>query len=155
VLARRVGVAHTQRRPLASAAWHQLWRLLSGDPWHAVAWHARGAREAGVGHQEVLDASAMTALRTRIRELRQEPVLSVDEQEELDTLTRELALASGLGGRSRSFTDVPERARTAVRKALKRAIEQITAANPVIGQHLEKGIETGTICRYRVPGSER
>jgi hypothetical protein len=107
------------------------------------------------GHQEVLDACAMTALRRRICELRQEPVLSVDEQEELDMLTHELALASGLGGRSRSFTDVPERARTAVRKALKRAIAQITAANPVIGQHLEKGIETGTICRYRVQGSGR
>ena len=105
------------------------------------------------GHQEVLDASAMTALRRRICELRQEPVLSADEQEELETLTRELALASGLGGRSRAFADVPERARTAVRKALKRAIEQITAANPIIGQHLAQGIETGTSCRYRVQGS--
>jgi hypothetical protein len=106
------------------------------------------------GHQDVLDASAMTALRRRICELRQEPVLSADEQEELETLTHELALASGLGGRSRAFTDVPERARTAVRKALKRAIEQITTANPIIGQHLAQGIETGTSCRYRVQGSE-
>jgi hypothetical protein len=105
------------------------------------------------GHQEVLDAPAMTALRRRICELRQEPVLAADEQEELETLTRELAMASGLGGRSRAFADVPERARTAVRKALKRAIEQITAANPVIGQHLAQGIETGTSCRYRTPGS--
>jgi hypothetical protein len=48
---------------------------------------------------------------------------------------------------------VPERARTAVRKALKRAIEQIAAANPVIGQHLSGRIETGTICRYRVEDS--
>lgn len=114
----------------------------------------QGSAPAVPGYQKVLDAAAMTALRRRICELRQEPVLSVDEQEELDMLTHELALASGLGGRSRSFTDVPERARTAVRKALKRAIEQITAANPVIGQHLEKGIETGTICRYRVQGRE-
>jgi hypothetical protein len=55
-------------------------------------------------HQDVLDASAMTALRRRICELRQEAVLSADEQEELETLTHELALASyrpasGLGGR--------------------------------------------------------
>jgi hypothetical protein len=112
----------------------------------------QGSAPAVPGHQEVLDASAMTALRRRICELRQEPVLSVDEQEELDTLTRELALASGLGGRSRSFIDAPERARTAVRKALKRAIEQITAANPVIGQHLGQGVETGTSCCYRVQG---
>jgi hypothetical protein len=98
----------------------------------------------------VLDASAMTALRRRICELRQQPGRSADEQEELEALTRELALASGLGGRSRAFADVPERARTAVRKALKRAIEQIAAANPVIGQHLVGRIETGAICRYRV-----
>jgi len=102
------------------------------------------------GHHAVLDASAMTALRTRIRELRQQPVCSADEQEELEALTRELALASGLGGRSRAFADMPERARTAVRKALKRALEQIAAANPVIGQHLVERIETGAICRYRM-----
>jgi len=68
-------------------------------------------------------------------------------------LTREFALASGLGGRSRAFADMPERARTAVRKALKRAIEQIAAANPIIGQHLVEHIETGTVCRYRVEDS--
>jgi hypothetical protein len=85
------------------------------------------------GHYAVLDASAITALHTRIRELRQQPVRAADEQEELEALTRELALASGLEGRSRAFTDRPERARTAVRKALKRAIEQIAAANLVIG----------------------
>jgi hypothetical protein len=58
--------------------------------------------------------------------------------------------ASGLG--SWAFADVPERACTTLRKALKRAIEQITAAHPVIGQHLAQGIENGTICRYRMQG---
>jgi hypothetical protein len=38
---------------------------------------------------------------------------------------------SGFG--SRAFADVSELARTALRKALKQAIEQITAAHPVIG----------------------
>jgi hypothetical protein len=112
-----------------------------------------GSSPAMPGRHAVLDASAMTALRTRIRELRQQPVRSADEQEELETLTRELALASGLGGRSRVFADMPERARTAVRKALKRALEQIAAVNPVIGQHLVERVETGAICRYCVEGS--
>jgi hypothetical protein len=102
------------------------------------------------GRQAVLDACAMTALRTRIRELRAQPVRSGDEQEELEALTHELALDSGLGGRSRTFADIPERSRTAVRKALKRAIEQITAANPIVGQHLAEHIETGAVCCYRV-----
>jgi hypothetical protein len=52
----------------------------------------------------------------------------------------------------RSFADAPERARTAVRKAVKRAIEQVTAANPVVGQHLARRIETGAVCCYRVMG---
>jgi len=102
------------------------------------------------GPQAVLDTCALAALRTRIRALREQPVRSGDEQEELEALTRELALESGLGGRSRTFADIPERSRTAVRKALKRAIEQITAANPIIGQHLVEHIETGTVCCYRV-----
>lgn len=70
------------------------------------------------------------------------PVLSV-------RYTHELVRASGLGSRIRSFADVPERARTAVRKAVKRAIEQVSAANPVVGQHLASRIETGAVCRYR------
>lgn len=50
--------------------------------------------------------------------------------------------------RVRTFADIPERARTAVQKAMKRTIAQITAANPVGGQHLAARIETGALCRY-------
>jgi hypothetical protein len=74
------------------------------------------------------------------------------EQDELDALTHELARMSGLGGRIRSFANMPERARTAVRKAVKRAIEQVTAANPVVGRHLAGRIETGAVCCYRAVG---
>jgi hypothetical protein len=103
------------------------------------------------GHA-VMDATTVTTVRERIRELRQQPVLSDDEQDEPDALTRELARACGLGSRIRSFADVPERARTAVRKAVKRAIEQVSAANPVVGRHLATRIETGAVCRYRSAG---
>jgi hypothetical protein len=102
------------------------------------------------GGQAVLDATTVAALRARIRTLRQQPVLATGEQEELEALTHELARALGLGGRRRLFTDAPERARTAVRKAIKRAIEQIAAANKVVGQHLAERITTGTACRYSV-----
>jgi tetratricopeptide (TPR) repeat protein len=100
--------------------------------------------------QEVMDQRTIHTLRQRICELRQQSLLTPDEQEELDTLTQELAAAMGLNGRVRTFADVPERARTAVRKAVKRAIAQITAANPIVGQHLTTHIETGAVCRYRV-----
>jgi tetratricopeptide (TPR) repeat protein len=113
----------------------------------------RSPLQATKGHP-VMDAASVTEVRTRIRELRQQQVRSTDEQDELDALTHELARTSGLGGRIRSFADVPERARTAVRKAVKRAIEQVTAANPVVGQHLTRRIETGAVCCYRVVGRE-
>jgi tetratricopeptide (TPR) repeat protein len=103
------------------------------------------------GRQEVMDADTVVAVRTRIHTLKQQPVLAPEEQDELDALTRELVRVSGLGGRIRSFAEAPERARTAVRKAVKRAIEQVSAANPVVGRHLTARIETGATCRYRTP----
>jgi hypothetical protein len=60
---------------------------------------------------------------------------------------------TGLGGRVRSFVDIPERARTAVRKAIKRAIGEIEAANPAVGRHLADAVETGAVCSYRPGGS--
>jgi hypothetical protein len=99
--------------------------------------------------QPLLDERGHHAVRGRIADLRQQHVLSDEEQEELATLTQELGRAFGLGGRSRSFADVPERARTAVRKAIKRAIEEISTANPEIGQHLASSVTTGTHCCYR------
>ena len=88
-------------------------------------------------------------LRARIAHLRQQPTLSADEQVELESLARELARALGLGGRARTFADAPERARLVVRKAIKRAIEQITAANPAVGRHLATRVSTGSVCCYR------
>ena len=40
----------SQRRPLAPAALHQLWRLCARNARDAVSWQARRARLAGVGH---------------------------------------------------------------------------------------------------------
>jgi hypothetical protein len=63
-------------------------------------------------------------------------------------VTAELGRATGLGGRSRSFTGPAERARTAVRKALKRALDEIEAADLEIGGELRAGIRTGHSCSY-------
>jgi hypothetical protein len=37
-----------------------------------------------------------------------------------------------------------------VRKALKRAIDEITVASPAIGRHLARRVETGATCCYRL-----
>jgi hypothetical protein len=58
--------------------------------------------------------------------------------------------SSTIEAASPSFADVPERARVAVRKAIKRAIDEISVANPAVGRHLAERVETGTVCRYRL-----
>jgi hypothetical protein len=111
----------------------------------------RGASDPDAGGgQPLLDRRALQALRERVRELRAESELSASAQEEFETLTRELARATGLGGRVRSFADAPERARTAVRKALKRALDEILAADATVGRHLAERVETGAVCCYHL-----
>jgi tetratricopeptide (TPR) repeat protein len=102
------------------------------------------------GGEPVLDRKALAAIRDRIGQIRERADPSPSESEELLTLTRELGRAAGLGGRVRSFADAPERARTAVRKAIKRAIDEISVASPALGEHLARRIETGSTCRYRL-----
>jgi tetratricopeptide (TPR) repeat protein len=117
----------------------------------ALALVAQGTEAPPSGPRDaLLDHRAAAEVRGRIRQLRQQPELSASEQEELAALTQELARATGLGGRIRSFADVPERARTAVRKAIKRAIDEISVANPVVGRHLAGRVGTGALCCYRV-----
>jgi hypothetical protein len=115
----------------------------------ALALVVDGATVPAQGPAEaVMDRRALAALRERIQEIRRRPTLSSTDQEELAALARELARATGLGGRIRAFADAPERARTAVRKAIKRAIGEISAANAAVGEHLAARIETGAVCCY-------
>jgi hypothetical protein len=113
---------------------------------------ADGAAMPNPGADPVLDRAALVTLRTRVAELRARPVLTAPEEDELEMLLKELAGAVGFGGRTRVFADAPERARTAVRKAIKRAIEQVAATNPVVGHHLAARVSTGSVCCYRVTG---
>jgi hypothetical protein len=116
----------------------------------ALVTHGAGAPAAGTP-DAVLDRRALAELRDRARALRQRPELSPGEEDELTGITEELARATGLSGRARSFADAPERARIAVRKAIKRALDEIVSANPVVGRHLAARIETGGVCCYRAP----
>jgi hypothetical protein len=114
----------------------------------ALALVLRGESEPAGSRDSLLDPKAVAALRDRMGTLRGSTAPTDDDEEELDALTRELARSTGLGGRLRAFADAPERARTAVRKAIKRAIEAVAAANPAIGRHLASRVETGTVCCY-------
>lgn len=68
---------------------------------------------------------------------------------ERDRLIDELADIAGLPGRLSTFTDSRERARIAVGKAIRRALDRITEADPIIGDELRATVETGVRCCYR------
>ena len=116
---------------------------------------------AGTGiessRQDVVDKQALARYGHRIQELRHE----LDEAEadadiersgrlriELDQLVEHVESSMGLGSRSRTFVDTSERARTAVQKAIRRAIDRVKLPAPNLGDMLSRRIHTGTSCRY-------
>jgi hypothetical protein len=68
--------------------------------------------------------------------------------DERAALRAELTSVLALSGRSRRFVDSSERARTAVRKAITRAIDAIADSDEVIGSELRATITTGRSCAY-------
>jgi hypothetical protein len=107
--------------------------------------------------QTVLDDRARAAYGRRAKDLVDELSMARRDADrcevqrleaELDALAAELDRATGLGARSRAFTGPGERARTAVRKAIKRALDEIEAADPEIGGVLRPTIRTGSRCSH-------
>jgi hypothetical protein len=110
------------------------------------------------GDQPLLDRTAIWHYKQRLAQLRTEPARDsagnlgrggAGQRREDEWLEAELASATGLGGRPRRFADGAERARVAVGKAIRRAIAKISAADPVLGEHLREYVHTGTRCVYR------
>ncbi len=115
--------------------------------------------ESGVT-QPLLDDTARQQYRARLAQLDAD----IDEYEALndqeratavraerDWLIAELTAATGLAGRERRFADGEERARIAVGKAIRRALQRIGTADPIIGAELTATVHTGVRCCYR-PG---
>ncbi|MGI8335902.1 hypothetical protein ACRYCC_38650 [Actinomadura scrupuli] len=108
--------------------------------------------------QPVLDDVAKRQYKQRLAELQAEidDFEAMNEVEraaavrtERDWLVAELASAAGMGGRVRQFTGSEERARIAVGKAIRRAVQRVTDADPVIGNELRATVQTGLRCCYR------
>ncbi len=115
-------------------------------------------RSSSMSAQPVLDRSAVQRYRQRLSELDDE----IDDADstgdhargerartEREWLLAELAAGTGLGGRSRAFSDDGERARLAVGKAIRRSLTHIESVDPVIGAELRAGVHTGVRCWYR------
>jgi hypothetical protein len=67
---------------------------------------------------------------------------------EREQIAGELSRAVGLGGRDRPAGAAAERARVAVTRSLRDAIERIGRQAPTLGRHLQRAVRTGIYCRY-------
>jgi tetratricopeptide (TPR) repeat protein len=107
---------------------------------------------------DMLDDQAKLAYRRRLSELREE----LDEakelgnveraeraEQEIDTLTKELSRAVGLGGRNRRAASASERARQSLTKTIKSVLERIAQSDPELGEILSRCVRTGTFCSYQ------
>ena len=117
-----------------------------------------GASVVDGARHEVVDRQTLELYRRRVRELDIEIAEADDDADlaraealrlERDELRDELGRVLGLGGSQRTFTDASERARTAVHKAVKRAIDAIGEIEPKLADHLRDSIVTGRVCRYQ------
>jgi hypothetical protein len=116
---------------------------------------ALGTEAATASSQPVLDDVAMREYKRRLSDLADE-LSTVDDSRrakelrvEREWLLAELGSSTGRQGRARPFADSGERARIAVGKAIRRALDRIEAAEPVIGGQLRAAVQTGTRCCYR------
>jgi len=134
-------------------------RLLAqpGVPFAAAELAGGGDEVIDVSDQAILDDRARASYRNRIVDLEAdlaeaEAFADVEREaqlrHELDLLLDELGRATGLGGRDRTFASSSERARTAVRKAIKRSIDRIAEQDAGIGALLHASVTTGSSCRY-------
>ncbi len=125
-------------------------------PAAAVAANGRvtGGLYAGV---PVLDAQAKAEYKCRVNDLRQDlnqaerfndPQRKTEVKNELQAIADQLASAVGLGGRHRKTSSDAERARSAVTKCIKKAVQKIGEAIPSLGCHLAARIKTGYFCSY-------
>ena len=110
--------------------------------------------------EPILDQHARTAYRQRLTDLDEE--LAEAEQwhdterasrlrAEKDFLVRELAVATGLGGRPRQLGSDSERARLNVTRAIRSAIARIRDRAPAAADYLDQAVRTGNRCSYSPP----
>ncbi|HVX19700.1 MAG TPA: AAA family ATPase [Acidimicrobiales bacterium] len=107
--------------------------------------------------QPLVDASTIEALRRRVGDLERaidDAVLDRREedraelQRELEEVLDHARSVARPGGGSRVFDDPAERARTAVQKAIRRAVRSVGAQAPQLGSALEASVRTGHRCCY-------
>ena len=140
---------------------HDLWTVLGA---HGSAVHVltlldpeTGPTLTALGSDAVLDDRAKAEYRRRLDLLaeRIDDAESLGRQDraarlraEREALVRELAAASGLGGRTRRLGDEAERARKTVGARVRDALAKLDQAHPQLAAHLRGAVRMGTTCSY-------
>jgi hypothetical protein len=107
---------------------------------------------------ELLDAPAFRAYRDRLTALR-EALEDAEERgdraraerarDEMDAIASEITRATGAGGRARRGESAVDRARSAVQRRIKDALDRIGESDPDLGGWLRRVVRTGNYCSYR------
>jgi hypothetical protein len=112
---------------------------------------------AGGDGMEVVDTQALESYRSRLTEAHAEleearannDIGRMESlQKEIDIVAEMVRSSSGLGGRRRKTGSDNERARVAVRKRIKAALDRIRRELPALHAHLAACLLTGTVCSY-------
>ena len=121
-----------------------------------------GSAEADRGDAgELLDGPAFRAYRTRLEllrdtledaEARGDAERAERARSEMETLAAELARATGRGGRPRRAESAVDRARSAVQRRIKDALDRIAEQDAELGKRLRRAVRTGNHCSYRIDG---
>jgi tetratricopeptide (TPR) repeat protein len=115
------------------------------------------AASYGGGTGPVIDDQAVRAYKRRLAEIEEDldEAKAMGDLERLalttadrDYLIGELSRAFGLGGRQRPSGDPSERARASVTRAVRYALARIREHTPVLAEHLQHTVHTGTYCSY-------
>lgn len=113
---------------------------------------------------ELLDAQARREYASRLRalegdlaEAERNADLGRSERlgDEIERLRAELTRGFGLGGRSRVAGSPSERARLAVTRAIRYAIERIGERDEELAEHLSRSVRTGVFCAYEPSSRDR
>jgi hypothetical protein len=149
-------------RPLrfkATRGMHYLSQLLERPGADVHVLDLAGSTEADRGDAgELLDAQAFGSYRARLEELRdaaQDAEVRGDVEragalrDEMETIAGELSRGSGRRGRARRADSAVDRARTAVQRRLKDALDRIAEQDPDLGAWLRRAVRTGNYCSFR------
>ncbi len=107
---------------------------------------------------ELLDDEARRSYKDRLEDLREtlaeaesfgDGARAARARAEMEMLAAELGRAVGLGGRVRRAGGAAERARSAVQRRIKNALERIGEHAPALAGYLGRTVKTGNACVFR------